>query len=155
MIRIKTTALTGLLISLAIVVHAVAAVPQPANDNEAQLKALQDERVEVLAQLVKHTMAQYQMGTAQLSEIIAAQRELLAARLDSTHDPEKRVALLVDQLESAAQLLKMTEARLAVGQTTQADVYRAKSSYLDVKIKLFQERSRNKQTPMHLTGKQQ
>jgi outer membrane protein TolC len=147
------TAVTGLIVVLALVLPSICAEPQgkPKDDDAAQLKALQDERVEVLTELVKCTVAQYQVGGVTIDAVISAQNELVAAKLDATDETEKRIALLTQQLEMVTQLLKITEARHEMGRTTMTDVYRAKSLLLDVKIKLARERSKHKtRTPSSL-----
>ncbi len=153
---ITTTAVAGLLVVLAILVPAAAAKAQPkANASDAaQLKTLQSERIEVLTRLVAHMMAQYRAGTSAISEVVSAENELTAARLDATEEPEKRVALLKEQLDSATLLLNVTEARFKVGQGSEADVCRARSLYLDVKIRLLRQRSGNKPPMPKPTGNQ-
>ena len=141
--RIAVTVLSGLLILLAFVVRSTTAErqPEPKDDDAAQLKALQDERVEVLTKLVTVTTAHYEQGTCGIEDNISAQNQLVAAQLDSTDEPEKRVALLTQQVELANTLLKMAEQRQEAGITTVVDVYRAKSCLLDVKIRLLRERT--------------
>ncbi|MGO9109803.1 MAG: hypothetical protein ACLP9L_11275 [Thermoguttaceae bacterium] len=144
--RTTATAMAGLLILLAIMVPAAAAEPQPkASDNDAaQLKALQDERVKVLTQLVEVLVSQYKLGIVDLAQVASTEDELCNALLDSTDEPEKRVALLTKQLEKANDVLRITQGRRQAGAAGVADVYRAKSLYLDIKIKLLRERSRKK-----------
>ena len=148
--RIAVTVMSGLLILLTLVVRSTTAEPQskPKDDDAAQLKSLQDERVDVLTQLVKVTMAYCEQGTCRIEEGISAQNQLMAAQLDSTDEPEKRVALLTQQVELASTLLKMAEQRHEAGLITIADVYRARSCLLDVKIRLLRERTQHgPQTP--------
>ena len=111
--RIAVTVLSGLLILLAFVVRSTTAErqPEPKDDDAAQLKALQEERVEVLTQLVTVTMAYCQQGTCGIEDGISAQNPLGAAQLDSTDEPEKRVELLTQQVELANTLLEVAEQR--------------------------------------------
>ena len=144
--RTAATAVAGLLFFLAAAAHSAGAeIHRKANDPDLdQIKALQEERIEVLTQLVKLTTTWYQMGQVTFNEVVSAQRELIAAKLDATDEPEKRVALLTQHLGLLAELLKLTEARQAAGRAAQADVFQAKSLYLDAKIKLLRERRRHK-----------
>ena len=135
---------------LAFMVRSTTAKPQPKpkDDDAAQLTTLQDERVEVLTQLVKVTMEYCRQGKCGIEDGISAQNQLVAAQLDSTDEPAKRVALLTQQVELASTLLKMAEQRHEAGIITIVDVYRARSCLLDVKIRLLRERTKQgPQTP--------
>ena len=77
---------------------AVETQPQASDDVTTQLKAAQDERIKVLTQLVEGLMSQYKAGTADFVQVSSAQDELCDAQLDSTDEPEKRVAVLTTQL---------------------------------------------------------
>ena len=72
--------------------------------------------------------------------------------MDSTDEPEKRVALLERQLVMANDVLKIVQARFNSGTATQADICHAKAVFLDVKIKLLRER--NRKIPPTPTAKQ-
>lgn len=145
-LRTSPIAMTGFLILLATMVPASAAGPQPkASDNDAaQLKAVQDERIKVLNQLVVVLTAHYKAGTCDVARVFAAENDLCNALLDSTDKPEKRVALLTKEVDKAKGLIKITEARFDTGIATQADVLQAKSLYLGLKIKLLRERNKKK-----------
>lgn len=151
---IAVTTSTGLLILLACMVRSTTAEPQPKpeDDAAAQLKSLQDERVEVLTQLVKVTMEHCRQGTCGIEDVVSGQNQLVAAQLDSTDEPERRIALLTQQVELASTLLKMAEQRHEAGLMTIADLYRAKSCLLDAKIRLLRERTKQRaQTPPSTT----
>jgi len=143
---VSGTAATAVIVILAIVAPSTCAEPQgkAKDDDAAQLKALQEERVEVLTELVKYTTAQYQEGVVTIDAVLSAQNELVAAKLDATDETDKRIALLTQQLEMVTRLLKIIEARHEMGRTTITDVYRARSLVLDVKIKLARERGKAK-----------
>jgi hypothetical protein len=118
--------------------------PQTSDNYAAQLKAAQDERVTVLTQLVEALTAQSRTGAAEVAQVFAAENELCKALLDSTDEPEKRIALLTKQLDKMNRLVQMTQALVKAGIVSQADLLRAKSLYLDVKIKLLRERNANR-----------
>ena len=122
------------------------AQPQPkASDHDAaQLKSLQDERIKALTQLVEIVLAHYKVGAADITQVISAEKELCDALWDSTADAEKRVALLTKQLDTANDLLKVTQHMFDFGTVSEADVLRAKSLLLGLKIKLLRERSRKR-----------
>jgi len=155
--RTTTTAITGLLIVLAIAVPAAAAEPQPnkaSDDIPAQIKAAQDERIAVLTRLVEVLTGQYKTGTVDAAQVFSAENELCNAMLDSSDEPEKRVALLTKHLDKANDFLKSTQARVDSGTASVADAFRAKSLYLDIKIKLLRERSRKRPPATIPTEKQ-
>jgi len=115
-----------------------------ASDNDAaQLKALQDERIRTLTQTVAALTAQYKVGMlADVSQVFSAENELCNAQLEVTDEPEKRIALLTEQLRTANELLKVAQARVDAGTVTEVDIFRAKSVHLGLKIKLLRERGR-------------
>jgi hypothetical protein len=124
-----------------------------AGDDDAQLKATKDERVKVLTDLLELITGSYHGGTAEAAQICSTHNDLCNALLDSTEEAEKRVALLTKQLEKASEFLKNTQRRFDSGTITQADVLRAKSLCLDIKIKLLRERNRKRPRTPNPTGK--
>ena len=109
------------------------------NNDAAQLKAAEDERIEVLTRLVEVLTSRYAAGTADFPEVFSAESQLWNAQLDSTDEPQKRLALLAKQFDRASEILKLAQARFAAGTVTETNVLRAKSLCLDVKIKLLRE----------------
>lgn len=85
MARHTTTVLAGFTAFLTILIPVIAADPKPkaANDDVAQLKAALEERITELTTVQKHVEAQYNMGAADLAQLIAADKELCNAQLDS------------------------------------------------------------------------
>jgi hypothetical protein len=116
-----------------------------ADDEAAQITALQKERVEILQQVVKIYLHQLKTGAEPLESVAAAQNELIDAQLDATDKPEERVALLTEQLKIAENVSDYYDSRFKSGfKISAADVLRAKSHYLTVKIKLLRESSKLK-----------
>ena len=152
--RTTTTAMAGFLIFLA--VTAFAAEPQPkTSDNDATaLKALQEERIKVLTQLVEVLTGEYRVSTVGFNQLFSAENELCNALLDSTDEPAKRVALLTKQVEQANDILKTMQARFEAGTVSRADILRAKSLCLGVRIKLLKERGKTIPPMPNTTGKQ-
>jgi hypothetical protein len=114
------------------------------DDNAAQLKAAQDERVKVLTELVQELTKYYKLPGVNTIEwfpqLFSAENELYNALPDSKNS-EKRVALLTKQLSEANDFVKITQAMREAGTVQQWDVLRAKSMCLEAKIKLLKERS--------------
>lgn len=150
------TALPLLTLALSLAtVFCWAAEPKPkASDNDAaQLKAAQDERVKALTQLVEAMEAMYKKGLIDFIELSSVQEELCDAQLDSTDEPEKRVTLLTKKLDRVNGVLKVLEARNASGTIAHNDFLRAKSQYLGIKIEVLRERSKNGPPPPTPRGK--
>jgi len=118
-----------------------AAVPPSASGIDAQLKTAQDERVKVLTQLVEALTSQGKLGIVNADQVFSAETDLCNALLDSSDEPEKRVALLTKQLDKANGLLEMIQGQVKAGIVGEADGLRAKSLYLNAKIKLLREGS--------------
>ncbi|MGO8749555.1 MAG: TolC family protein [Thermoguttaceae bacterium] len=109
----------------------------------SQIKALQKDRIEALTRLVDVCWSQYRAGSNTFSTVVGAHDQLLSAQLDFTEKPEERVALLTNQAKTATEYLELTQGRFKTGITTQADIYRAQSHLLDIKINLLRERNRH------------
>jgi outer membrane protein TolC len=137
------------LIYLAALVPAAAAEPAPkAGENDAaQLKALQEERIKVLDLLVQITLGQYRTGTADFNQLSSAQNDLCDAQLEATDEPEKRIAIITKQVDLAGDVLKMAQSRREAGTVTDAEVCRANAQYLGLKIKLLRERAAKRPAP--------
>ena len=153
--RTTVISVIGFLFSLLLLIPATAAERQSkaSNDDAAQLKAALDERIKVLTQLVDVVTSQYQAGVVDSTQLFSAANALCGAQLDATEDPEKRIALLTKQVDKASDILKLVQARHDAGTVTDADVLRAKSLCLGLKIKLLRERKR-KSPQMPATGAQ-
>jgi outer membrane protein TolC len=123
----------------------VHAAQEPAESSDsllAQVKSLRKERVETLEQLVPICLAQYQQGAIGFDSWAAAQDELIDAQLQLAEKPGERTAIWKKRLENASAVLKLADERYKSGHTTNADVYRAKAHYLNVKIKSLCDRSK-------------
>ena len=140
--RTKAITITGFLVSLAIMVPAAEPRSKADNNGAAQLKTLRDERVKVLTHVVDMLTAQYKIGFIGSAQLASAETDLCNALLDSTEESATRVALLTKQLDRVSAFLKTTQGRRQSGQIDVVDVYRAEAVYLDIKIRLLQERSK-------------
>ncbi len=154
--RDTATLVTRFLIFLAIASFALAADTQPgkASDNAgAELKALQQEQVKVLTQLVEALTTQYKSGTVGVADVCSAENELCNALFDLTDVADERFAVLAKQVERASGFLKIVQGRYESGTVIYSDVSRAKSLNLGIKIKLLRERSRNSPATPETAGK--
>ena len=140
-----TFPLLMLVLSLATVL-CWAAEPRPkaSGDDAAELKALQNERIKLLTQVVDILASQYKVGTVDAPQLFSAETDLCNALLDSTDEPEKRIALLTKQLDKANDFVKLMQGRFAAAGCMQVDLNSAKSQYLGIKIKLLRERNKGK-----------
>jgi hypothetical protein len=130
------------------------AVPPPTSSiDAARLNSARAERVKLLTQVVEIVTSQYKSGTVDFSLLFSAESELSNALLDSIDEPEKRIAVLTKQLDRASDFVKLTKARFDAAGGSEVDLNRAKSQYLDLEIKLLQERSRMKPPTATPVGK--
>jgi hypothetical protein len=126
-------------------------------DPATQIAYIQKERIEVLQNLVDVCVAQFNVRAIPLESVVAAQNEFIDAKLELTDKPEERVALLTSQLIIA---LKIAETVSIYGNgryatalpINEADILRAKSHYLAIKIKLLQEQGKLKANRGHFIG---
>jgi CHAD domain-containing protein len=135
----------AILLAMSVILIGTTAAGQSriAEDQTAELKSLQKERIATLTQMVELLSHQIQSGAvANFSQLFMAQMELCDAKLDATDNLDERIALLEDQLKTAGSVQKQAETAFAAGGTTQADVLSAKSHYLRIKIRLVRERSK-------------
>jgi len=148
MTRHITTFVAGFTILLATFVPVIAAQPQPkaSNDDAAQLKTALEERIKVSTDVRDFVEAQFRVGAVDLSLLIAVEKDLWHAELDSCDEPAKKISLLEKHLKKADDLQQMVEARCKAGTVTQADCWRAKVDYLNVTIQLLRERLKGKAT---------
>lgn len=121
---------------------------EPSQNQLAELKALQKERIETLTQLAKILEAQYRAGHINLRRLATVEMELLDAKVEAAESPEERTARLEELLAKAKEVLGFAETRYRAGfHVTQADVLEAKSLYLDIKIRLTRERAKAAKKP--------
>ncbi len=130
------SAVIGLLVLSAIAMPVGAAE----QDLSAQIKALQNERVETLAKLAAYCKAEFALGAMRCQEVIDAETDLIRAELDAADKPDERIALLTAHVYIQTQFLKTVEYRRQTETLGLANVYRARSMLLNTKVRLLQER---------------
>ena len=114
---------------------------QPEKAQGAEIKALQQERIAVLAKAAKYILQQYKEGRIVFGTVVLAQADLVKAQLEATDKPEERISLLEEQLQLAETALECAKRGFEAGATTKADVLQAKANALDIKIKLLREQA--------------
>jgi len=114
---------------------------QPKKAYAAEIRALQQERIAVLAEAAEYILQQYKEGRIVFGAVVLAQADLVKARLDATDQPEERLSLLEKQLQLAETALECAQQKFEAGATTKADVWQAKAHALDVRIQLLRERA--------------
>ena len=141
---LTTTALSCVLV-LSSLLAAAAQQPKTTRDSAAEIKSLQEKRIEVLQKLVKVCDSQQRVGALPFESVAAAQYELIDAQLDATNKPKERVVLLEQELKVAEHVQRYLEGKYKAGfKSFEADLLRAESQCLSVKIELLRERSRLK-----------
>jgi len=126
-------------LALGVVWHP-SAIAQEASNVEtanANVRALQQERVDVLQRAVELALEQYRAGTLDYRSVHATQRDLLDAQLDIAETREERIGVLRSQLKVAKGSLAISEMRFESGQTSKLDVYQAKSAAIRIEIQLL------------------
>ena len=152
MTRHTTTLVAGFMAFLVGLVPIIAAESQPkaGNDDAAQLKVAQEERIKIFEVLLRSVTSQYKAGIVSYAELYPAQRELCNAKLDATDDPDKRIAVLTQLLEAAGDQLKHEQNDVSRGiGNNEENTFRANAEYLRVKIQLLRERAKDRATPNH------
>ncbi len=96
----------------------------------ARIKALQKSRIETLTELVKEYEVLYQAGRIDFYYVVAAQDDLVDAKLDLAEKPEERVALLTEKMKLAEANLERTERRFRTSLATKSDLLRARALLL-------------------------
>ncbi len=113
-------------------------------DEAAQVKALQKERVDTLSKLVELCHADYGLGMIRCEDVINAETELVDAQMEATENPGERIARLTEGVKRETELLKIIQSRREAERVSLANVYRAKSLLLNTKIRLLRERSKQR-----------
>jgi len=139
MYRIRSAILVSSSLALAMVWHPSANAQETSNVEtaNANVRALQQERVDVLQRAVELALEQYRAGTLDYRSVHATQRDLLDAQLDIAETREERIGVLRSQLKVAKGSLAISEMRFESGQTSKLDVYQAKSAAIRIEIQLL------------------
>lgn len=111
---------------------------------DAQIRKLQQDRVETLQRAVALALSQYQDGALDYRTVLVSQHNLLDAELDLAGTREDQIRVLASQLKIATRSLAFTKVKFRAGLVTQLDVLGAKSAKLRVDIELLRLRRRTK-----------
>jgi hypothetical protein len=106
----------------------------------AQIKALQKSRIETWTELVTEYELLAQAGRIDFDSVVAAQNELVDAKLDLAEKPQERVALLTEKMKLAEVNWQRTKDRFQAHRATKSDLLRARVFLLGAEIGLSQER---------------
>ncbi len=107
-----------------------------AEDEAAELKRLQTELIATLSQKVDVLTLQNKTGAADFFQLCTAQFELYDAKLDATDKPDERIALLNEQVKTAASALEAAEMRFITANGDNPNVLSAKALCLRIKVRL-------------------
>jgi len=142
--RLTSACFLSVLIVCAIVAawssHAASPPDAATRTPVAEIKDLQQQRIVLLGKAAKMLDTQYRMGSVDFTDLKAAEREWLEARLDAAEAPPQRIAVLEEFQKSVEELVKAVEGRYTSGRCSKADLDRAKASLLDVRIRLLRQR---------------
>ena len=140
---------TAILAALAIGMSALLAADEPKESTHArqrsdEVEAALKERLAVLVELQKLTPQAYQNGEASFDEVLAAERDVLSAKLELAATPDERIATLEQMLENAQRLEELTGQLAQVQEASRTDALRAKAHRLRVQADLLQAGSTKK-----------
>lgn len=124
----------------AVVATSFAFAQQP-GDGES-LSALMQEREQTLQKLVDIARTKYKHGEASLDFLVAAERELLDAQLDSATTARERIVILESQLRVATQHEDRMAKLVENADASPSDLMTAKANRLTAQIALLQERQK-------------
>jgi CRISPR/Cas system-associated protein Csx1 len=145
MTRHLTTLIAGFMAVLVTLVHITAAESQPkAGNDDAQLKAAQEERIKMLKDVEEVNETFYAAEKVSLVYLLACDEDLCNAQLDFYDEPAKRIAVLEKHLAWADEYVKFVDVKVKAGTCLGVDLSSAKAYYLDIKIKLLRERAKSK-----------
>ncbi len=105
----------------------------------AQLKNLQQDRVEALSKLADIYTTHWRAGLLPFFRLAMVQNELVKAQLELAEKPAERVALLTSDLNRSRDICGIAEARYRVQQMSEADCRQQRAVVLDIQTKLWQE----------------
>ena len=114
---------------------------QIANEEETEIRKLMNERQQVLQQLVDAIRFQYREGETSLDAVIAAEQELLDAKLESAATPGERIAIREAQFKLAKQQEQHVARRVESAEISPKDLMTAKANRLTAHIRLLRERA--------------
>lgn len=140
--RLPSTLLVLSLPAWLVAWHATASAQEPTNleTAEAEIRSLQEERIDLLQRAVELALAQYREGVLGFKSVHETKRDLFDAQLEIAETREERIRLLTSQLNIAEAALAMAEARFQAALTTALDVHQARSAMLRIKIQLLKLR---------------
>jgi hypothetical protein len=108
--------------------------PQDAEKAKAQLKELQQKRLVVLEQMHDVARNLFQNARVELTEVLATERQLLAARLEFAETKQDRIKVCDDALKVAGELHALTEVRKQAARGTALAVLQAQDYELEIQI---------------------
>jgi outer membrane protein TolC len=112
-------------------------VDQRADDVEKLVR----ERIGVLEEIVTLQRHQYRHGEGGVEAVLAAEREVLTAKLELAKTRAERIALLEHQLRNAQDLEKITQRLFEVKQANRVDLLKAKALRLQAEAELLRARA--------------
>ena len=107
----------------------------------AEVRALRQQRLGVLKEIVELNMEAYRRGEQDFQAVANSQLAMMEAELQLAADQKTRIKVLESTLELTRHMQEMAESRARVGQGRQVDVLEGQAFYLQAKATLLQERS--------------
>jgi hypothetical protein len=110
------------------------ASPDEAQQPKLDVKKLEQKRLEVLEQLCDFAQTQWQNARGEFAEVLAAKRDLFAARLEYAETKQDRIKVCDNAIENARKLQELSQAMQATARGTHIAVLRAQALLLETQI---------------------
>ena len=107
----------------------------------AEVRALRQERLDVLRKIVELNMETYRQGEQDFHAVVNSQMTMMEAELQLAVDQQTRIKVLEATRELSKHMLEMAVERARAGQGRQVDVLKAQALQLQIKATLLHERS--------------
>jgi hypothetical protein len=134
----------GLIVTLALGLFLCQASVLPAQEKNAEIKALLKERSTLLDEMVKELRQIHESGQVDIDEVLKCEREALRAKLDLAESPQDRLAVLRLLQKNADTCLKVVENRYDVGKAPHYAVQQAKALVLEMRIEVLRQEQNTK-----------
>ena len=106
-----------------------------------RVREILNERLEVLTAIAKLQRQGYQSGETDLASVLAAEADVLSAKLELANTSEERIAILEQTVENARQLEEVTHKLLETRSGSRVDALKAKAFRLRAEADLLRTRS--------------
>lgn len=137
----QTRAVLSAFAVLALVATAVSSAQDGATSAQEQIRDLMTQKRDVLKKRVATASQLYGSGKLEKTQVLEAEADLLAARLDLATSKAGRIAILEEKLKNRRQLDELYQQRILRGTGKPTEALAATADRLDAEIALLRARS--------------